>query len=784
MNTHIEYLDFLRSKRLSAKPSGFDPEHDIHLRLFDWQADIVRWALRLGKAAIFADCGLGKTFMQVEWAAHVCDHMQGDVLILAPLAVANQTKSEAARLGIDVTVCRTQADVLPGINITNYEMLHRFAAGHFVGVVLDESSILKSFMGKTKRAIIEAFRNTPFKLACTATPAPNDHMELGNHADFLDVPGAGEMLSIWFCNDQSNAGKYRLKQHAEKDYWRWVATWAVSLSRPSDLGYSDAGFELPALEVIPEVVRVDLTKEAGGNLLRLPEMTATNIHKEQRLTVQERALRAAELVFSHELGPWVVWCNTDYEADALRAAMPFAVELRGSEAVSVKERKLADFTEGRIRVLITKPTIAGYGLNWQHCRRTILSGLSYSYEQQYQAIRRFWRFGQSEPVKVHLVHSETEGAVYATFERKRREHERMKEAMVSAIAETGLNAAQARRQLAPVAESLAKGRDWTLRMGDCCRSIEGIEDDSVGLTVTSPPFENLYIYSDSEADMGNSVDSDEFFRHFGYLIPELLRVTIPGRLAVIHCKDLPTYLNRDGASGLRDFPGDIIRAFVSAGWDYHSRVTIWKCPVTERERTNTNGLLHKTVCRDSSQIRQGMADFLVVFRKPPIPGSNLSAKPIVRPEGFTAYVGDPELDPRTTSQHPSPFARKKHASDPSIDIWRRYAEPVWWDVDQQRVLNYEIARAESDEKHICPLQLDVIARSIQMWSDPGDLVLDPFNGIGSTGVEAIRARRRYVGIELKPSYFGVATRFLSQAEREAGQRTLFDLIEERSEVVA
>ena len=320
----------------------------------------------------------------------------------------------------------------------------------------------------------------------------------------------------------------------------------------------------------------------------------------------------------------------------------------------------------------------------------------------------------------------------------------------------------------------ASGDNWTLYQGDCCDVVRGLPDNSIDFGIHSPPFSNLYIYSDSEADMGNSADDGEFFSHYEYLIPELLRVTVPGRLCAIHCKDLPKYANRDDTAGLKDFPGQIIRSFEKCGWSFHSRVTIWKCPVTERERTNNNGLLHKTAERDRSQLRQGMADYLIVMRKPPI-GTLMSDKPVTNGDElpFQEYIGQ---HPLNSEIHPSKFARTKcsqHASGKSIDIWRRYAEPVWWDVDQTNVLNYRRARDESDERHICPLQLDLIERSVQLWTNPGDVVLSPFAGIGSEGVASVKLGRRFIGVELKASYFQSAARELRVAEESQLARTLF-----------
>lgn len=315
------------------------------------------------------------------------------------------------------------------------------------------------------------------------------------------------------------------------------------------------------------------------------------------------------------------------------------------------------------------------------------------------------------------------------------------------------------------------GENWTLYNGDCCEVLKGIPDSSIDFGIHSPPFSNLYIYSDSDSDMGNCEDDAQFFEHYRYCIRELLRTTVPGRLCAVHCKDLPKYANVWGTTGLIDFPGACIQEFEDAGWVFHSRVTIWKCPVIERERTNNNGLLHKTVKRDTSQVRQGMADYLILFRKPPSEGDGLmSEKPVVRPHGFDRYIGDVGS---SNADHPSKFCRKSTAGDPSIDIWRRYAEPVWWDVNQTNVLNFKVARCAEDDKHICPLQLDVIERAIDIWTSPGDVVLSPFAGVGSEGVGALRAGRKFVGIELKQSYFDVACKFLASEEKELATPELF-----------
>jgi len=354
------YEEFIAGKGALVSPVGLTGPFALSPALFPFQRDVVAWALSLGRAAIFAECGLGKTLMQLEWARIVAERAGGRVLILSPLAVAQQTIREGARFGIPVRYAASQADVGDGITITNYERLDRFDAASFAGVVLDESSILKSFMGRTKRTLVTMFASTPYRLACTATPAPNDHIELGNHSEFLGVLDSFEMLTRWFINDTSLFGNYRLKGHAEAPFWDWVCSWARCVTKPSDLGYSDDGYVLPELSMHRHVVDVDVRNGRGENLFRVPDLSATSVHREKRLTAPARAATIGALVALEYREPWLVWCDTDYEADALTAVISGATEVRGSDSLESKERALMGFVDGSVRVLVTKPGIAGW----------------------------------------------------------------------------------------------------------------------------------------------------------------------------------------------------------------------------------------------------------------------------------------------------------------------------------------------------------------------------------------------------------------------------------------
>lgn len=432
------YGAFLANKHPRVAKTGFEiSTAKLNRKLFPFQRSIVRTALEHGRYSCFAGTGLGKTGMQLEVAHQVVAHTDGRVLVLAPLAVARQTEREGAKFGIECKVVRHADEVTrPGVYVTNYDLLHQFDTSKFIGVVLDESSILKNYTGATKRKLQDGFQHCQYSLLCTATPSPNDHLELGNHAEFMHVMRSSEMISRWFLNDTMKAGGYNLKAHAARDFWRWVASWSVAIDKPSDIGFDDDGFILPPLEIVEHVVTVDHTQEAGGMLLRVADLSATSLHKEMRLTVNDRATRVNELVRSEPGEPWVVWCNTDYEADALMERLPSdAVEVRGPEKPKAKEDKLNAFSDGNIRILVSKPSICGFGMNWQHCSHMAFVGLSYSFEALYQALRRSWRYGQTRKVHAHMVMADTEGPVLKTLQRKQAQHEEMRREMVKVMAE-------------------------------------------------------------------------------------------------------------------------------------------------------------------------------------------------------------------------------------------------------------------------------------------------------------------------------------------------------------
>jgi len=726
------YTEFIASKAIEDVPSGFNSA-ELPEWLFDFQSDIVAWALRRGRAAIFADCGMGKTPMQLAWADAVASHTGGRVLILAPLAVATQTQREGDKFGIDVEYSRT-GDTSARITITNYEMMDRFSPDDFAGIVLDESSILKSIGGKTKTAIIERFGTMPYRLACTATPAPNDFMELGNHSSFLGVLSHSEMLATFFVHDGGSTQDWRLKGHAASDFWQWLCSWSVMIRKPSDLGYDDGRFVLPELRTHAAIVdgSESMAREAG-TLFAMPAVSMDERRRARRDSIKDRVAEAARIANEHPDEPCLIWCGLNAESSALAAAIDGAVEVSGSDSAEHKESAMLGFSAGKVRALVTKPSIAGFGMNWQHCARVIFVGLSDSYEQYYQAVRRCWRFGQERPVDVYVVTASNEGNVVANIERKEKDAEHMAVEMVEHMADISSEEIRGTSRMSCAHEiGHDKGGAWDMYLGDVVDNIGTVESGSVGYSIFSPPFASLYTYSASSRDMGNVRSHDEFADHFGFLLPELLRVTMAGRLVSIHCMNLPTSKVRDGQIGIKDFRGDIIRAMEAAGFIYHSEVVIWKDPVTAMQRTKALGLLYKQLKKDSAMSRQGIPDYLVTFRKP---GDN------------------PERVEKTEDGFP-------------VSMWQRYASPVWMDVNATRTLQGRSCRQEEDERHICPLQLDVIERGIDLWTNPGDLVLSPFAGIGSEGFVAANKGRRFVGFELKRSYYDQAVANMKEASEE------------------
>jgi hypothetical protein len=734
----IGYKEFLETKVKSHIKSGFDiSESELNSLMFPFQKFIVKRALKAGKYAIFADCGLGKTLMQLEWANQVNKFTGKPVLILAPLAVVGQTINEGLKFGIDVIKWRdemhTLAEIPNNIYVSNYEQLDNIPTDDFGGVVLDESSILKNFEGQTKKLIIDSFADTPYKLACTATPSPNDPMELGNHAEFLDVMSRNEMLAMYFVHDGGETAKWRIKGHATKLFYQFVGSWAIMLNKPQDIGFEMKGYDLPKLNLLENQIKT--TKRDNGSLFNDTAISATNFNQELRLTKIERLDEVVKIINEKPDENFIIWIKQNEEGELLKKLLPDALEVKGSDSNEWKEKTLLGFANNEFRILITKTKIASFGMNYQNCRNQIFASLDFSFEGLYQSIRRSYRFGQKQEVNIYLITTDTMANVKQAIDTKQKQFEIMQDEMAKAINDN--LSGNLMKQV--TFDTKEESNEWfQIKRGDCVQLISDVPSESIGLSVFSPPFAELYTYSDHIEDMGNSKDYNEFLTQFDFLIKELYRVMMQGRNVAIHCMDLPIQKGKEGFIGLRDFSGMILKAFESVGFIYASRVTIWKDPVVEMQRTKALGLLHKQVKKDSTMSRVGIPDYVMIFRK------------------------DGERKNPVTN------------TDLPVDLWQKYASPVWMDINYGNTLQgFRNGREDNDEKHICPLQLDTIERLIHLYSNKGDTIFTPFMGIGSEVYQAVKMGRKGIGFELKESYYDLAKKNLLSAITEKSQAKIF-----------
>lgn len=751
-----EYQEFLKTKRTTAKAYGIDVQiANINTVLFPFQRDVVRWACKKGRAAIFLDTGLGKTLIQLEWARL----MGVQTLIVAPLSVARQTVREGHKIGVNVQYARHQSEVSNRIVITNYEMIDEFDPAQFDAVVLDESSILKSFDGSTRRKLIDMFQDTKYRLACTATPAPNDQAEIGNHSEFLGIATVNEMLAMFFIHANkvlytdvgdgrqvrtkkagSQGQEWRLKNHATEAFYKWMASWSISLRKPSDLGYSDDGYILPPLEVDARFVDVDYKPD--DQLFFTGLAGIQDRHKVRTATIEERISEAVEIIDGgHE--QWIVWCGLQSEADEICKVLDNYRQVQGSDTPEYKAQAFEDFQDGKYRILVTKTKIAGFGMNFQQAHNMLFLGLSDSWEAYYQAVRRMYRFGQTKPVNVFIVLSEAEREIYTNVMQKESVAKTMSAELIKHIRtyeEEEIHMEGDEIDKFDYKERIVRGEKYTAMLGDSCQRLKEIDENSVHLSVYSPPFADLYTYSASQMDLGNSRNWSEFFAHYAFIIRELLRVTKPGRLTCVHTSDIPAMGIKDGYIGMRDFPGAVITAYEKEGWVFVGRAIVGKNPQAQAIRTKAQALLFATLKKDSSDSRPAILDQILIFKKD---GDNETP---IRP------VENGEMNNET---------------------WIDWASGIWIGIHESDTLQYTTARAADDEKHICPLQLGTIERCIKLYSNPGETVLTPFMGIGSEAYQAIRFGRKAIGIELKESYFRIAAQNLADAEMKYKSMDLF-----------
>ncbi len=828
-----DYDDFLRDKIQLASARGFDvPLEAINPRLKPHTRDIVRWALQGGSRAIFASFGLHKTSTQLEILRQIGLHRPGLRLQVLPLGVRQEFFAEVAdrfvgEQAIDLRFIRNDSEVddPATIYMTNYEAVREgnVTPRRFRATSLDEASVLRSYGSKTYQEFLPAFEPVEFKFVGTATPSPNRFKELIHYAGYLGVMDTGQALTRFFQRDSEKAGNLTLYPHKEQEFWLWVASWAVFIQRPSDLGHSDEGYVLPALDVRYHEVPSDYAAagtEKNGQGLLIPDlaMGLSAAAAEKRNSLPARVAKVQELVLADPADHFVVWHDLEDERHALQAAIPEAVSVWGSQDLEEREQRIVDFGHGRHRVLSTKPVIAGSGCNFQrHCHREVFAGVGFKFNDFIQAIHRVQRFGQAHEVRIDIVHTEAERDVLRTLQQKWAQHEEMGRKMTEIIREYGLNRLAMQDTLARsigLDRIEVRGDLFAVANNDCVKEAQRQPENSVDLIVTSIPFANHYEYSPSYNDFGHTQDNAHFWAQMDFLTPQLLRILAPGRIYCCHVKDRINFGNVTGAGvpTVSPFHAEALFHGLKHGFDYLGMVTV----VTDvvRENNQTYRLGYTEMCKDGSKMGVGSPEYVLLFHKPQTDRTKGYADTRIQKAKSDYSLARWQVDAHAfwrssgnrlltaeemASYGPGRLAKvftefslsQVYDYDFHVRIGEEleargalpsdfmslapgsHAPDVWHDVNRMLTLNCEQSK-RAVEQHVCPLQFDIIDRLIERYSNPGELVYDPFHGIGSVGVRAIKKGRRAAGSELNPAYFFDQVHYLKAAEREAQMPSLFD----------
>ncbi len=827
----ILYQDFLRQKIKMASFKGYTVEPSaLHPILYPHQRDICQWAIQGGNRAVFAKFGLGKSVMQCEWLRQIIGAAGGDGLIICPLGVRQELIRDAAMVGVELRFIRTMAEITPDHHfyITNYESARdgKLDPSHFTAVSLDEASVLRSYGSKTYQEFLPVFENVKFKLVNTATPSPNRFKELIHYAGFLGIMDTGQALTRFFQRDSEKAGNLTLYPHKEQEFWLWVSSWAVFVQYPSDLGHSDEGYDLPELEVVYHEVPTDYTMAGadrdGQNLMfQNPALGLSAAASEKRDSMAARVAKVKEIVDGSPDDHFVIWHDLESERHAIQQALPEAVSVWGSQDLDAREKRIVDFGDGAYRLLSTKPIIAGSGCNFQrHCHREIFAGIGFKFNYFIQAIHRTHRFQQQHRVRIDVIYSEAEREVLRTLQTKWVNHDLMVENMTEIIKQYGLNQLAMQDVLARSIGSqriVVKGDLFEVANNDCVEEAKLQPDNSVGLMVTSIPFANHYEYSPSYNDFGHTENNDHFWKQMDFLTPELLRVLQPGRLYCCHVKDRILFGNVTGTGVPTSSPFhcEAIMHGIKHGFDYMGMITV----VTDvvRENNGTYRLGWSENAKDGTKMGVGSPEYIILFRKPqsdrsrgyadlPVTKSKtdytrahwqVDAHAFWRSSGNRHITAD-EMAALGPDKLASLFTKYSLETIYDYDFHVKIGEEleargalpstfmslapgsndanVWHDVLRMLTLNSDQSK-RAVEKHVCPLQFDIVDRLIERYSNKGERVYDPFCGLGTVPYRAILKGRTGGGSELNSAYFMDQVHYLQSAEKQFTMPSLFDALE-------
>lgn len=833
----MNYIDFLKAKMAISYQCGFDiNENDLTPTLYPHVKDTVKWAIQGGCRAIFSSFGMQKTVTQLEIIRLIVKHKGGKGLIVCPKRVVVEFLTQAKQhLNIDVTYVRNMTDVKScpnDIMVTNYERVRdgedgvRIEPSYFIATSLDEASVLRGFGTKTYQEFLPLFAEVPFRFVATATPSPNRYKELIHYAGYLGIMDTGQALTRFFQRDSTKANNLTLYPHKEKEFWLWVSTWALFLTKPSDLGYPDVGYELPELRVHEEVVNVDNStagaeKDGQVKMFREAALGLADAAKERRDSMAQKIQRVVEIINRPENKDdhFLLWHDLEKEREELCKAIPGCKAVYGSQDDNEADQVISDFKDGKLKYLAAKPEMLGEGLNFQyHCHKAIMF-IDYRFNDKFQAIARIYRFMQKYPVDLFLVYAESEGEIYKSFMQKWAQHKEMVSKMTDIVKENGLFGLKAEEKMMRwmfAQREEQSGQKWRAINNDNVLECQKFEDNSVDLVVTSIPFSNHYEYTPTYNDFGHNADNDKFFEQMDYLTPELMRILKPGRLACIHVKDRVLFGNAtgDGMPTIDPFSEMTVFHYLKHGFRYMGRITVDTDVV--RENNQTYRLGYTEMCKDGSKMGIGCPEYVLLFRKLPTDTSRAYADiPVVKDKkeySLARWQIDAHASWKSSGNRLLSYDDVKGLGIDSIRaVFRKYerehiysyeehvafaeelesynklprtfmaVDPVskkdwiWDDVVRMRTLNTKQAQKKR-QNHICPLQLDIVERLIERYSNKGDLVYDPFGGIGTVPYCAIRLGRRGLSTELNHDYWKDSLTFLREAEQEVSVPTLFDAL--------
>lgn len=831
----MNYNSFLRTKLVKAPISGFNLSPDeINPALKPHQRDAVRWAVKGGRRALFESFGLGKTVQELEWCTQVIRHEGGKALIVLPLGVRQEFTRDAVELlhiaPPQYIMSAAQANAAPDgtILMTNYERVRDgdIDPKQFTATALDEASVLRSYGSKTFQAFMDLFRGVRYKLVSTATPSPNKYKELIHYAGYLEIMDTGQALTRFFQRDSTKANNLTLYPHKEEEFWLWVSSWALFIQKPSDLGYDDEGYALPPIEIRKHVVSDQYGKvidKKTGQIQMTNEVARSlaDAAKEKRESIDRRVAVAAEIVNGAPEDHFILWHDLEAERHALKAALPDVVEIYGSMDYNEREKRVVDFSEGRTRLFATKKSLSGSGCNFQrHCHRAIFVGIDYEFNDFIQAVHRIYRFLQTEQVIIDIIYTEAEDMIWQALEEKWNRHDYLQEKMQDIVKKYGLSG---RDQLERMARSIGvkrveiKGNNWTAVNNDCVEETARMEENSIDLIHTSIPFSNHYEYTPSYNDFGHNEDTERFFEQMDYLTPNLLRILKPGRVFACHVKDRVLFGNATGMGmpTMEPFHAQCIQHYMKHGFAYFGMITVLTDVVRENNQTYRLGWTEQ--CKDGTKMGVGCPEYILLFRKLPTDRSKAYAdEPVKKSKdeytraqwqidaaGFWRSSGNRLMTKEEILKTPvnrlqavyRQYSRETvYDYAEHVEIAKKLDEDghlpatfavvsngswspdVWDDINRMRTLNTTQSQRRKT-MHVCPLQLDIVERIINRYSNPGDLVLDPFGGLGTVALKAVQMGRRGYTIELNDGYFRDAVGYLKAEDDKLDTISLFDLLD-------